>query len=126
LREFETFQRGVMQAASSTVAAVAQEAEANIKKVASAGTSRVSDAVEDSQSQAELLGNMLIRINKAISELPMMSKLELPNERLERQIKSLAAEVQSLVEQLSQITGIVRQRSGTGRRRWYWLYLRKT
>jgi hypothetical protein len=126
LREFETFQRGVMQAASESVKTVAEETEANIKKMAAAGTARVSEAVGDGHRQAEVLAGMLIRVNKVVSELPMMSKLELPNERLERQIGTLAAEIQSLVEQLSQVTGMVRQRSGAGRRRWYWLFLRKT
>ena len=124
LREFETFHIGVLQAASETMAKVAQQAEENVKKLATAGTERVTDAVSESHRQAELLGGMLMRINRAISELPLMTKLELPNERLEKQIISLAAEIEALVTQLEYVTGEVRQRSGVKRRRWYWLYLR--
>jgi hypothetical protein len=124
LREFETFQKGVMQAASEAMQKVAVETQENIKKIADIGTAKVSDAVSDSHRQAELLTNMLMRVNQAISELPLMSKLELPNERLEKQIASLASEVEALVNQLEYATGLVRNRSRGKRRRWYWLYLR--
>jgi hypothetical protein len=124
LREFETFQKGVLQAASEAMQTMAAETQENIKKMADAGTEKVNEAVADSHRQAELLANMLMRINKVISELPLMGKLELPNERLEKQIASLAAEVEALVEQLRYVTGVVAARATPKRRRWYWLYLR--
>lgn len=123
LKEFETFHTGVRQAASEAMKKVAEDAKENIQKMATAGTEQVAEAVSDSHRQADLLANMLMRINQAISELPLMSKLELPNERLEKQIASLASQIEALVTQLEYATGEVRRR-GTKRRRWYWLWLR--
>jgi len=112
LREFETFQKGVLQAATEA-----------IQKVTEAGTAKANETVSDSHRQAELLARMLTRINQAIAELPVMSKLELPNERLEKQIASLATEIGALVRQLEYATGMVSKRAKR-RRRWYWLFLR--
>lgn len=124
LREFETFHTGVLQAAAETIAGATQVAEANIKHSATASAERLNAAVSGSQQQADLLTNMLIRINQALSELPMMAKLELPNERLEKRIGALATEVESLVQQLEYVTAHVRGRTAVKGRRWYWLFLR--
>jgi hypothetical protein len=67
---------------------------------------------------------MLIKVNQALSELPLMTKLELPSERLEKQIASVASHIGSLVVQLEAVTEKVRSHSGIRRRRWYWLFLR--
>jgi hypothetical protein len=53
-----------------------------------------------------------------------MGNLELPSERLERQMSSLAAELEALVRQLQMVTDAVPRRANAKRRRWYWLYLR--
>jgi hypothetical protein len=124
LREFETFHTGVLQAAAETMTKATQEAEASIRTIAAAGTERINGAMGESQKQAELLSQILLRITKAVSELPLMGKLELPSERLERQMASLAAELEALVRQLQMVTDAVPRRANAKRRRWYWLYLR--
>jgi hypothetical protein len=114
LREFETFRTGVFQASQE-----------NIQKSTAATAAQIETAAAESQRQAELMSQMLLRVNQALSELPLMTKLELPSERLERQIVSLAGRIESLVAQLEAVTGKVRSHSGVRhRRRWYWLFLR--
>src|SRR5579863_7276213 len=110
LRDFETFRTAVFQASSE---AIKQTTEAISAQSAAAAT--------ESQRQAELMSQMLIRVNQALRELPSLGKLELPSERLEKQIASLAARIEELVEQLEAATEKVRGR--IRRRRWYWLYL---
>jgi hypothetical protein len=78
--------------------------------------------VQDGERQAKLMSQMLIRINQALGELPLMTELELPSERLEKQFASLTAELAAVVAHLEAITDLVKKRSA--KRRWYWLYLR--
>jgi len=120
LRELETFQTGVFQASSATIMKVTIETEASIQKAAAATLARLEATAADNQRQAELLAQMLMRVNQALGELPAMTKLELPSERLEKQIGSLARQFEALVEQMQALSALKSRR----RRRWYWLYLR--
>ena len=95
-----------------------------MQKTATASTARIESAAAENQRQADLMSQMLIRVNQALSELPLMTKLELPNERLEKQIASLGRRIEGLVKQLEAVTVKVRNHSGVRRRRWYWLFLR--
>ena len=113
LREFETFQTGVLQAASEAVARLTKEADARVK-----------EAVGEIGSEAQALSTSVRKVNEAISELPLMGKMELPNERLERQIAAFVEELRSLIEQLGFVTNVVRRRGSNRRRKWYWLFLR--
>lgn len=121
LREFETFHTGVLQASAETMRKAVSEAEASIKAIASAGMDRLTSKLEEDQKQAELLSQMLMRVTKAVSELPALGKLELPSERLEKQLASLTSEIEALVTQLQSVLPWARK---PRRRRWYWLYLR--
>lgn len=122
LREFETFQTAVLQASSEAINRATVETEASIQRAAAACTGLVEGAVAENKTQAELMRQMLIRVNQALGELPALAKLELPSERLEKQIASLALEFESLVKQLEMLNS-VRGRHPR-RRRWYWLFLR--
>lgn len=124
LREFETFQTGVFQASSEAIKKATIETEENIQKAAVAGAVRIEDAAETNLRQAELMSQMLIRVNQALGELPLMSNVELPSERLEKKIAYLARQFEALVGQLEAINTGVQKRSGLRRRRWYWLFLR--
>jgi hypothetical protein len=124
LREFETFHTGVLQAAAETMTKATQEAESSIREISAAGTERINGTLGEGHRQAELLSQMLMQITKAVSELPLMGKMELPSERLETQIASLASEIEALVHQLQSVTDTVSRRRDIRRRRWYWLYLR--
>jgi hypothetical protein len=121
LREFETFQTGVFQASSEAIKKVTIETEASVQKVAAATATRIEETAMDSQKQAELMTQILIRVNQALMELPAVNKLELPSERLEKQIASLAQQFESLVKQMEAFSAV---RNRGRRRRWYWLFLR--
>jgi hypothetical protein len=121
LREFETFQTGIFQASSEAIKKVTIETEANIQKVAAATAARIEGTSADGQKQAELMTQILIRVNQALLELPVVAKLELPSERLEKQISSLAQQFESLVKQMEAFSSARNRRQ---RRRWYWLFLR--
>jgi hypothetical protein len=124
LRDFEMFRTGAFQASAEAIQRATEEAEAAIKKIASAGTASINSTVQDGQRQAELMSQMLMRVNQVLGELPAMAKLELPSERLERQFVLLTGNLETVINQLEAITGLVRKRTGIRRRRWYWLYLR--
>ena len=124
LREFETFHTGLLQATRESILKATQQAEASIKTIAEAGTERISNTVADAQRQADLMSQMLMRVNQAIGELPLLGKVELPSERLTNQIASLASEIEALVRQLQSVTNQMPRQQGPRRRRWYWLYLR--
>lgn len=123
LREFETFQTGVFQAASEAIKKVTVETEANIREASAAAVARIEGASADTQRQAELMTHMLTRVNQALRELPVIAKLELPSERLEKQIARLAQEFEALVKQMDALS-TARSRRSRQRRRWYWLFLR--
>jgi hypothetical protein len=116
LRDFETFRTAVFQASSEAIEKTTIETRENIQKLGAEGATQI----EANQRQTELMGQMLIRVNQALSELPLMTKLELPSERLEKELASLARRIEALVAQLGAVTGKLRSRS----RRWYWLFLR--
>jgi hypothetical protein len=125
LREFETFRTGLFQSSSEAMNKLLAETQETIKKATAETATQIGAAASESRRQAELMSQMLIRVNQAINELPALTKLELPSERLEKQIASLASHIEALVIQLEAVTGAVRTRSGIHRRRrWYWLFLR--
>lgn len=119
LRELETFQTGVFQASSDVIRKVTVETEGGIQSAAAATVARMEATAADGQRQAELMVEMLTRVNQALGELPLMTKLELPSERLETQIASLAQQFEALVKQMEALSGARKRR-----RRWYWLFLR--
>ena len=121
LREFETFQTGVFQASSEAVRKVTTETEQAVKDAAAATLARIEAAAADSQRQAELTVQMLTKVNAALGELPAVAKVELPSERLEKQIAALAGHFGALVEQMEALQALQRRRR---RRRWYFLFLR--
>jgi hypothetical protein len=121
LREFETFQTGVFQASSEAIKRVTVETEASIQKASAATVARMETTAADGQRQAELVAQIMIRVNQALLELPAVTKLELPSERLERQIATLAQHFEALVKQMEALSA---DRNRRRRRRWYWLFLR--
>ena len=122
LRELETFQTGVFQASSEAIKKITVETEASIAKAAAANVARLEGTAADGQRQAELMAQILIRVNQALQELPAVSKLELPSERLEKQVASLAQQFETLVTQMEALSAARSRRPR--RRRWYWLFLR--
>lgn len=124
LREFETFRTAVLQATTETMKKVSVEAQENIRKQTAENTAQLVTAAEEIKKQADLMGQMLIRVNRALSDLPVMGKLELPSERLEKQIASFARRIEELVAQLEAVTGKVARHKNIRGRRWYWLFLR--
>ena len=124
LREFETFRTGLFQSSSETMNRLAAETQESVRKSTAETAAQIETAAAESRRQADLMSEMLIRVNQALRELPVLTKLELPSERLEKQIASLAAQIGSLVAQLETVKEKVRTRSGVRRRRWYLLFLR--
>jgi hypothetical protein len=124
LREFETFQTAVFQASTETVKKVTAEAQESVRKQTAENTAQLETAAAEIRRQAELMGQMLIRVNRALGDLPVMGTLELPSERLEKQIASFARRIEELVAQLEAVTGKVGRHKNIRRRRWYWLFLR--
>lgn len=113
-----------MERARETLEDAAEGVEVAINNATAAGTERVNATVNESQKQAELMTQMLMRVNRSLSELPMMGKIELPNERLEKQIASFAETLEALIIRLAEATRQEAQRVRPRQRRWYWLYLK--
>lgn len=124
LREFEAFRTGLFQSSRETMNKLMAETQENIRKSTAETAMRIETAAAGNLRQAELMTQMLLRVNQSLGELPLMTKLELPSERLDKQIASLASHIESLVVQLEAVTGKLRRFDGIRRRRWYWLFLR--
>jgi hypothetical protein len=122
------------QASTEAMNRLTAETWEKVRKATVDTVTLIEPAAAESRRQAELISQMLIKVHQALSELPLMTKLELPSERLEKQIASVASHIESLVAQLEAVTGRVRSHeavtgrvrshSGIRRRRWYWLFLR--
>jgi hypothetical protein len=124
LRDFEVFRTGVFQASSEAIQKATEQAHTTIATIAAAGADAVNSAGQDAKRQAELMSQMMMRVNQALADLPALGNVDLPSERLEKRLAALTEELAAIVRQLEAITGLVQKRAGTRRRRWYWLYLR--
>lgn len=120
LTEFETFHTGVLQASREAIEKATGQVEAQIGAIGRAvelGTDRIKAAGEGSDIRAERLAQLLERLTQAVAELPMMAKMEFPNERLEKQLMLFSGELEKLIAELRSVISWRRQRL---RRRWYW------
>jgi methyl-accepting chemotaxis protein len=126
LREFETFHTGILQASNEAVARSAQQLEDQIEqvgKVAQSAIQRIDSRADIASARTERLAQLIDRLTAAIAELPSLSKIELPSERLRQQILSFTAELEMLVMELRTVTSHSRH-NAAGRRRWYWPFSR--
>jgi hypothetical protein len=122
LREFETFHTGVLQASNEAISKATQQVELQIEqvaKVAEAAIKRVDSKIDANDSRTEKLAELLTKISDAIAQLPLMSKVELPNERLQRQILSFTSELELLIMELRNAASKARKQNQS-KRRWYW------
>lgn len=122
LREFETFHAGVIQATEEAVTSASEHVEAQIRqigKVADAAIQEVNSKTLASDVRAEKLSQILTKINDALSELPLMGSIELPNERLKNEIKGFSSELELLVVELRNTVLELRQLNQR-RPTWYW------
>lgn len=122
LREFETFQTSVLQASNEAIDKATQQAELQIEqlsKVTENAIRKVDSKIDASDSRTERLAELLSKINDAIAQLPLLSKVELPNERLQRQILSFTSELELLIMELRSTASNARKQPRP-KRRWYW------
>ena len=122
LREFETFHTGILQASNEAVTKTTQQVETQIEqlgKVAEAAVRRVDSKIDANDDRTERLAELLSKISDAVAQLPLMSKVELPNERLQRQILSFTSELELLIMELRNATSKARKEN-QAKRRWYW------
>lgn len=126
LNEFQTFHVATLQASGETLDKATKQAAAHVGLIGtlaeSAGKS-IGAAIVTTQQQAERLAELLTRIEDAIGQLPLLGKIELPSERLERQVASFTQELESLVAELRNAMDEY-GRYRRGRRRWYWPFRR--
>lgn len=133
LTEFETFHTGILQAsreatlkagdqireAASKAAEQVEVQISQIGKVTENAVGRVKSSADNTDARAERLSDILQKLTTAISEIPAMSKIEMPNERLEKQLVSFSGELELLIKELRGAASRVRRRSQV-RRKWYW------
>jgi hypothetical protein len=111
-----------LQASKETLAKATDDATEHVVRIgalAEASAKESSAALQATQQRSEHLSDMLKRIEEAVAQLPMLGKVELPSERLERQFGSFTQQVEQLTTDLGNAMDEYRRRRQK-RRRWYW------
>lgn len=126
LREFETFQHSVRQAATETLVKVEESVAGEVKSVGGAATlisGMVHDAFQANLTHAKGLTRNLEEITRAVEALTTrINAAELPTEKLEDQLDTFAGKLEQL---LARVNAVVAQiEKGRRRRRWYWPFSR--
>lgn len=117
LREFETFHVAVLQASAEVTAKTSENLEGQldlIRKAAERAAVQVEARVNAASIHTEKLAHSIERVAAIVGQIPSLRELELPGERLESQIISFTAELETLIAELRSVV------ARSGRRRWYW------
>jgi hypothetical protein len=121
LAEFQTFHVATLQASNEALSKATQQATSHIEEIgtlAEIAAKEINTSLHANRQQAEQLAEMLTRIEQAIGQLPLLGEIELPSERLEKQIAAFTKQVVSLIAELRRaMDEYGRRRRG---RRWYW------
>lgn len=119
LREFETLHTGIRQATRETLNESVESMKAQIEAiggVAQTAAQQVRGAFEGQMALVKDVTSIVARTSGAIDDITAkISRMELPSERLEKQIASLSEEIERVVRRLRQVMERASQR-----RHWYW------